>query len=207
MIERWGAASGLARGAGIRHSRAVNAVKEKEKHVKTGNVVVGVVLVCLCVAVAGCGKAAEKIGEKMAESAIERETGGKAKVDIQGDSMKVVTKDGEHTVTVGDKAAAPKDFPSDVAIYEGAKITASVSVPDGMQVHMQTKDSPDKVIASYQAMTKDGWTQEALMDMGEQKTLSLKKGERTVVVMASLQDKMTTVMLTVPKEKKGTKAE
>lgn len=169
---------------------------------------IGVVLAGLCVAVTGCRKGAEKLSEKLMEKAIEHQSGGKADVDIQGDSVKIVTKDGEASATFGDKASVPKDFPSDVTIYKGAKVVGSVSTPDGAMVNLQSKDAAGKIIEFYQAeMAKNGWEQENTADMGAQKMLSMKKGERQFVVMVTAADDMSQIMLTVPKAKKAEKTE
>lgn len=52
----------------------------------------------LILSMVGCG-AKEKASEKISEKIIENSTG--AKVDIDGDKMKIKTEDGTHVVTIG----------------------------------------------------------------------------------------------------------
>jgi hypothetical protein len=51
-------------------------------------------------------------------------------------------------------------------------------------------------------MTGAGWTQDSMMDLGQQKVLALKKEQRTITVSAIAQDGNTMVMLMAPKTAK-----
>ena len=69
--------------------------------------VVGLVSVALLI-LTGCGKKPE---EKIAEKIIEQNTGGKAKVDITDQSVKVETEEGTMNMTTGKSAKIPESFP------------------------------------------------------------------------------------------------
>jgi hypothetical protein len=149
--------------------------------------VLGVCGCSLVLACAGCGqKAGEKFAEKMMEKAIEKEHGGHAKVDLSQGSVKVTTDQGESVATYGAGASVPRDFPEDVPVYGGAKVMTSASTPEGHLLTLTTKDAVQKVIESYQSsLSAKGWKQEGLVDMGEQKSLAFKKGERAVAIVVA----------------------
>lgn len=76
-------------------------------------------VIALAVGVSGCGAIAEKAGEKIAGDAI----GGK--VDVEDDKVTVTGDDGS-TIISGEQEL-PDGFPSDVPVYEDARITASLT--------------------------------------------------------------------------------
>ena len=150
----------------------------------------------------GCGeKAEEKAAEKMAEKAIESSFEGEARVDIEKDSIRIETEEGEMTMTTGDSASLPADFPKDVFIYKGAELSMAMEVPQGFNLSLQTKDDMSKVSEVYLAeMTAEGWTKEMSMDMGGGKTMAFEKDERAVSVMISSHEEMTQITLTMTAE-------
>ena len=56
------------------------------------------------VAMVGCRRASEKLSAKIIEKAIEKNSGGEAKVDIKNGKVSVRTKDGEFESTTGGEA-------------------------------------------------------------------------------------------------------
>jgi hypothetical protein len=150
----------------------------------------------------GCGeKGGEKVAEKAMEKAIESNIGGNAKVDVEENSLRIRTEEGEMTMTAGDSAKLPADFPKDVFIYKGADLNTAMELPQGFNLVFQTKDDPSKVSEVYLAeMEEKGWSKEMSMDMGGQKMLAFKKDERGVNVSIASHEEMTQISLTVAKE-------
>jgi hypothetical protein len=150
-------------------------------------------------AAGGCRKASERIAEKMAEKAIEKNGGGKANVDISDGKISVKTKEGEMVATSGGSASIPSDFPKDVLVLKDAKLLATVKVPDGFSVTMESKDAPENIVKKYAAeMKANGWTEQASVDMGSGTMISYNKEKenRTTTVMVSKGDKITQVVVT-----------
>jgi hypothetical protein len=150
----------------------------------------------------GCGKkAGEEAAEKLAEKAMESSFDGKAKVDIEKGSVQIETEKGKMTMTTGDSVKLPADFPEDVLVYKGAKLSMAMEHPQGFNLNLQTKDDMSKVSEVYLAeMTAKGWIKEMSMDMGGQKTMAFKKDERSVSVMISPNEDMTQITLIVAAE-------
>lgn len=71
-------------------------------------------------------KVSEKIGENVIEKAIEKGTGKKVDVDSNEGSINIKTEDGTFTASGEGDIELSKDFPSDIYIPSGAKITYSV---------------------------------------------------------------------------------
>ncbi len=152
------------------------------------------ILFCLLV-VMGCGKEA---AEKKIEKAIEKETGGRAEVDLDDEKVTIETKDGEFSMSAGKSAKLPEDFPSDVYVYKGAAVAMSMEVPKGKLITLITDDDLDKVMKKCgKELTSKGWSQKAKMDLGEQKTIMYQKNNRMVNVMAVKVDGSTHIRLTV----------
>jgi hypothetical protein len=134
-----------------------------------------------CLALAGCKQAVEKaVEQKLAKEGIN------AKVDSSGGQVTIQTKDGTAVISGGKGATVPENFPKDVYVYEGATITASVAVPNGFNLAMETGDSAEKVLAAIKGkMTGFGWKEEMNMNQGKNSIVSFKKGERGAMVNIS----------------------
>ncbi len=158
--------------------------------------VIGMMVVS-CLALTGCKKAAETaIENRMAKEGVN------AKVDSSGEKVTIQTKDGTAVIAGGKGATVPENFPKDIYVYEGATITASVSVPNGFNLVMETGDSADKVLGTTKSkMTGLGWKEEMNMNQGNSSIVSYKKGERTAVVNINA-DKKTNINLTATEQKK-----
>ena len=155
-------------------------------------------LICFLVSVLviGCS-CSEKAAEKIAEKAIEAQTGHKADIDVDKESMRIKTKDGEMTMTSGKAAKLPDNFPEDIPIYEGCALDMAMEVPQGYSLSFTTKDEMSKVSEWYlKEMIGKGWTKEAFMDMGKQTMLVFKKGERGVNLAISHDNDQTRISLT-----------
>jgi hypothetical protein len=163
--------------------------------------VIGMTMVS-CLIPVGCKKASEKVTEKAIEAGMAKE-GVKAKVDASGEKLTIQTKDGTTVFTGGKGAAVPNNFPKDVYVYEGATVTAAISVPDGFNLHMETSDSADKVLGAMKSkMTGFGWKEEMTMNQDKNSMVSYKKAERMVMVNVNTGDKRTQITLTATEQKK-----
>jgi len=151
----------------------------------------------MVVAFVGCRRKAE---ETVLEKVIERETGGKADVDISDEHISIKTKDGEMTMASGKAARIPADFPSDVLVYKGARVESVVRTTAGSSVSLTSRDEPSAVVAAYKkAMTGKGWSQETTVDMGEQQMLMFSKDDRATTVVVTRRDNSTFIGLTIAK--------
>jgi hypothetical protein len=150
----------------------------------------------------GCGeKGTEKAAEKAMEKAIESNMGGNAEVDIEENSFRIQTEEGEMTMTSGDSVQLPADFPKDIFLYKGADLNTAMELPEGFNLMFQTQDDPSKVSEAYLTeMEAKGWSKEMTMDMGGQKMMVFKKDERMANVSIASDDEMTQIVLTVAKE-------
>ena len=150
----------------------------------------------------GCGeKSEEKATEKAMEKIIESNMGGNAEVDIEKNSLRIQTEEGEMTMTAGDSAKLPADFPKDVFLYKGADLSTAMEHPEGFNLMFQTKDDPSKISEAYLTeMEAKGWSKEMTMDMGGRKMMVFKKDERMANVSIASDEGTTQITLTVVKE-------
>lgn len=176
---------------------------------------------------AGCGKAkdtiAEKAIEKMAQNA---QGGGNVDVEVKDGQVVGITakKDGENvsmtmskdggnvqissgaggaSMTMGDSAKVPDNFPKDVPIYAGLKVGMSSNDPaeGSFLVQGTTPDGMDKVAEFYAKAMKDGsWTETLSMKQEEVQSLAYEKDTRAASVMLTKADTGTTVMVTIGKK-------
>jgi hypothetical protein len=166
--------------------------------------VIGMLMVS-CLMLAGCKKASEKIAEKAIESGMAKE-GIKAKVDASGQTVTIQDKDGKSVYVAGKSATLPDNFPKDVYVYEGASIMASISVPDGFNLSLETGDSADKVMNAIKSkMTVLGWKEEMTMNQGNNTMVGYKKEKRTAMYSVNT-DKKTMISMTVSAPKSADNA-
>jgi len=161
--------------------------------------------ICLLVSVlmVGCScseEAEEKVAEKIAEKVIAAQTGEKADIDVDEESMRIKTKDGEMSITSGKSAKVPDNFPKDIPMYKGSVLDMAMEVPTGYSLSFTTKDDMSKVSEWYLSeMIDQGWAKEAFMDMGKQTMMVFKKGERGVNLVISPDNDQTRIALTTVK--------
>ena len=156
------------------------------------------VLAGVCLVLVGCGKkASESIAEKLIEHQMAKD-GIKGHVNISDGKVMVETKDGAATYAVGGGAKVPDTFPKDVQVYAGAKVTASVSMPNGQHLSLESSDSIEKIIAFYKSqMSGGGWKEEMSMNQGQSSMLVYKKETRTVSIVVASSGKNSQINLTV----------
>ncbi len=149
---------------------------------------------------AACG---QSVGDKMAENAIEKQTGGQASVDTNNGTMHVTTSEG--TFDVG-AHALPADWPTDVPAYAGATVQYSASVnpatdaPGSMVVLMSTDDA--QTIADYYANTlkANGWTIGSTMQAQGTTIMTAIKDDRAVSLSVASANNETTITIGVGKK-------
>ena len=139
---------------------------------------IAVALTALLVA-PGCKKAQDAA----VETAIERATG--AKVEKDGDTMTIKTKQGEVKVATaedGGTVAMPADFPKDVYLPADNKLASAMDMAGMQMLNMTTPQDLAKVSADIEkSMQGQGWKREMAMQAGDGSTLMYSKDKRQVV--------------------------
>lgn len=127
-----------------------------------------------CLLLPGCQRAADS----MTEAAMEAATGGKVKVDRDGDKVVFKTADGEMVVQGGDVLPLPEDFPGDVYLPDGYTVN---SVMDLQGVSVVGMRAPGKVTALFadarKRMAEQGWKETvAMQHSADSAMLAFEKG-------------------------------
>lgn len=124
----------------------------------------------------------------MIENAIEQGTGGDAKVDVDGESVRVETTEGTY---VAGTQKLPEGWPADVPSYPKARISYSAAVNPATGrpasvVILTTREDMAKVIAYYKdTLGGKGWTMSTMMSAGGTTALTGKKDTRTLSLMVT----------------------
>lgn len=134
----------------------------------------------LAIALAGC----QKTQEALADSAIERASGGQLQVQRAGDAVTLRGERGELAMRSGDALPLPEDFPADIYLPADYRIN-SVMDMDGMRVI--SLQAPGKVNglfgAAREAMGRQGWKQTmAMQNAADTAMLSFEKDKRAAVL-------------------------
>lgn len=161
-----------------------------------------IVSACLLVLVVGCGrKSGEATMANALEKAIERETGKDAQVNISEEGLSIRSMAEELTMTAGRDAKLPEDFPSDVLVYEKARIETAMQSGSGTVLSLRSTDDPEKIVTVYkERMTAEGWTQQASMDMGSQQMAVFAKDDRIATVVVTPDDDASVIGLTLARK-------
>ncbi len=171
---------------------------------KSGNKTLLIVVVILVVLLAVGGLVAKKlseqaskmVGTKLAEKMIETAAGGKADVDIKDDGLTVRTNEGSFSVGT----ELPADFPKDIPLYPGAKVTYSGTNSSdnggGVGATFSTADDYTQVAAFYtRELPANGWTVDSTQNIAGTTVMSAKKDTRTLAVTATTSDGQTAISL------------
>jgi hypothetical protein len=154
-------------------------------------------------AASGCEKITEKVTETVIERAIEKETGGE--VDIEADkgvSFKGKDNQGRDVVYDAKSGKVPDNWPSDVPVYPGVTVKASLQGNGNRTLVLESTDSPEKVVAFYKGKLS-GMKQEADMNMNGSMMLSFDDTpkQRKVLITAAVQGDKTAVNLAVTEQR------
>lgn len=162
---------------------------------KTKMIVGGVIALVVVAAVAN-----KIFGKSDAERVIESATGGNADVNSNGD---VTVKTDQGTFSSSDKL--PADFPTDVPIYPGSKVQASVAATQtqggGNYVGLVSTDSADKVASWYKTeLAAKGWKVSTSFQGQGGTMIGGTKDKRNVAVTIAEDSGNTAISLVVTKE-------
>lgn len=160
-----------------------------------------IILIAAVVAVSliGCGKSVqERISEKIVEEVIEKSSEGNVDVDIDGDSVKIETKDGsmeiesdDDNVVVkdeegnvilagGDEAEWPDSLPATVPEFKGE--LDSFMTMDESNVILVFNNVELEVIEEYvEKLEKAGYTEQMKFDMDESLMYTYQLNEEVTV--------------------------
>ncbi|MCX7048200.1 MAG: hypothetical protein NTX50_22290 [Candidatus Sumerlaeota bacterium] len=168
-------------------------------------------MACILAYGAACGKKEDKsaasnlIAQKAMEKAIEKQSGGKAQVDLSKQQMKIKTKEGAEAAFSGGAAGVeiPKDFPKDVLVYKGAKAITTVKDKKNFMLMLESADAVKTVAAAYKSdAKKQGWNEETSVESEKNIMLSFKKKTEKRALMIGLngEDGKTGITLNVAME-------
>lgn len=144
--------------------------------------------------------------ENIVERAIESQTGGDVDLDLDGEgSMTFEGKDGEKfSVTAGDAAKLPSDWPDSVPIMDDATITYAGSMgggdgTTGLTAVYTVSESKADVVEFYKSeLAAEGWTIAGVMDFGDSGMVTATRNEsETVGVTVATENGDTTVTVSV----------
>lgn len=165
-------------------------------------------IACLLIAAAAltgaCRKAENKLAEELAERELAKQ-GVKADIDVDGQKMKIETKDGEQMeFASGDKGIEmPKDFPKEVHVYAGAMPMGSMKTKETQTLTLSTDDPLNKVAAVYQEKMKgSGWEETSALINAETAMLQYAKPTEEVIVNINPDGKKTQIVLVVQHKEK-----
>lgn len=159
-------------------------------------VVVGVLVLLSIVGTMLVGR----LTKKAVTTVVDKASNGQIKVDSDGTKVKVKGDDGKEA-TFEATTKLPKDFPSDVPMYKGAKITSVSTIDLGTDgksytVGLTSSANPNDVNNYYkEALGTNGW-----------ETISSSTSDDTSMIMANNKAKNLTVVLSLQAgdNKKGT---
>lgn len=153
-------------------------------------------------ALAGCGPSvSEKVGQEIAEKAIESSTGGQADVDINADGGATI-ETAEGKFQSGDDLSLPSDWPSDVYVIDG-KVKAVIAGKEGSgtTISIEADGAIKDIAATYKnELESDGWKISGTMDFGTSASVIAEKDDRNVSVMIGEGDEKTSVVLSISKQ-------
>lgn len=151
---------------------------------------IGVVVLAVVV-LSGCQNAAEKTAEKVIEST----TNSDVDVDLDNNSVTVNTNGG--SLTAGDNATVPDNFPSDVYLIDGDVISAmTIDEDETFQVQIDTPNSLSEAMDIYnEQLPADGWDITSTLTLTDSGSMMAEKDDRSVTVSFGTSDGTTVVII------------
>jgi hypothetical protein len=164
-----------------------SSMKQRVIQARLGSIGYRVVIGLACAALAvGCETITEKVTQKVTEAAIERtiekESGGKVEIDSSKGSVSFKSDKGSLEIN-GGGTKLPDNWPQDVPLYPGSKVTMSMSNPTQQMLSLETADSPEKAIEFYKGKLS-AMKQEAAMNTEQQSMLYYKDANGRQVQLA-----------------------
>lgn len=157
-------------------------------------------ILCLILVLAGCEKTPEQTAT---EKKIEDSAGVDTKVDVQKNEITITEETGEekYTISSGEGAEIPKDFPADVYIYQPSRVMTAMDMPEGGALGLTTTDDVPTVAETYKReMTARNWSEQTSVKNGGRFMLVYQKEERTANITIGGKDDAAQIMLTVTKD-------
>lgn len=131
---------------------------------------------------------------------------------IDGDSMQMTSQDGAVTMSTGENAVIPADFPKDVPVYPGAQILAVMSdtSTDARMLQMKSTDDLEKVAAHFrEQVPAQGWKMDTeIKTPGDppMQILGFRKNGRVLMLTLSGGTEGTEISLTLESDEGGAPA-
>jgi hypothetical protein len=162
-----------------------------------GRALLVVVLVASVAVFAGCGKkqASEKTAENMMERTLERATGEKTDVSVNGGNVTITTPGG--SVEMKETSEWPPDMFSDVPRFTYGTVERVSSGQEGgmTKFNVYLRDVSDDAVDKYGAdMKAAGWEAQSTMQSDEGGMVSAQKGNVALQVIYNKKDKTAVVI-------------
>jgi hypothetical protein len=129
-------------------------------------------------------------GERTAERALEKATGGKAEVNVEEGGVSIKTKDGE--VQLGALSSWPADMPTDIPKFEGAKVYNAAKTESATETTwiVNFRDAEGGAVDSYiEGLKSAGFSSEMSSNTEETTFFTAKKGDLDITVAFVKNDK------------------
>jgi hypothetical protein len=156
-----------------------------------------IVLAVSVVAFVGCGKkeSGEKVAENMMERTLEKATGEKTEVDVEGGDVSIKT--GDSSVEMKETSEWPADMFSDVPRFAYGTVERVSSGQEGgmTKFNIYVRDVADDAMDKYGAdMKAAGWQSQSVMESDEGGMLSAEKGNIALQVIYNKKDRTAVVI-------------
>lgn len=157
------------------------------------------------------GIVAKKAGTSLLQGVIENQTGVKTDLtDLENGKMTFTDNKTGQQVDIG-TGEIPEVFPKDFPVYQGAKVSGSVSggqsgKGNGFWLTLTTPDAVSKVAEFYkEALKSNGWEVQSTIAMGGATTYAVTKGEMNGSVTISQPEgtSETTILIALGSEASG----
>lgn len=143
---------------------------------------------------AACGESA---GEAAAEAAMEAAGAQDVQIDEDGESISYRTEQGEVTITGGESASLPDDFPDDVYLPGEYVVESTLAMKADLFIGLAVEeDVPSLYAAARESMAGHGWTETmAALENNDNGLLTFEKDDRGAVLSMSREEGGTTMGL------------
>lgn len=148
-------------------------------------------VLALALLLTGCGKNASELAT---EKIIENNLGGKADVNIENDSVKIETDQGNWQA--GEGSSLPESWPDDVYVPDGKIVIASdTGFSKGVTIELD-KGVTDLRDEYKEKITEEAWEITMELNVEGSVMLGAKKDNRNLSVSISNEDDKTTMTIT-----------
>lgn len=140
---------------------------------------------------------ADTPGEAAAEAALAAAGAQDVEIDEDGESVSYRTEEGEVTITGGEAASLPGDFPDDVYLPVDYVVESTLAMNADLFVGLAVDEAVPALYASArESMAGHGWTETmAALENNENGLLTFEKDDRSAVVSLSRGEEGTTMGL------------